>query len=182
MIDHIHRFTVPAAYALLPPAMASDRATAMLLAIGLHEGDGFTARKQYHGGPAHSFWQLEPVAVREVLEHARTKAAADSVVDALCYRVPKATIARQTLELWEAMTHNDTLAYCLARLNLWTFPPALAGPDNPDLAWRQYLAIWKPGAYTRGTEEQRQQLRTAWNHHYAEAWSRVQAGTAADAT
>jgi hypothetical protein len=177
MIDHLLRFTLPAAYSLLPEAMRSDRATAMLLAIGLHESDGFRARRQYNRGPAHGFWQFERVGTRGVLEHPRTQAAAAAVIDALCYRLPKATPARQALEVFDAITHNDTLACCLARLLLWTIPHPLPTATEPYIAFQQYLDAWRPGAFARGSEDQRAQLRAIWTHHYAEAWGRVQAAS-----
>lgn len=175
MIEHIHRFTVPAAYALLPPQMHSDHATAMLLAIGLQESV-FTARRQ-HPGPARGFWQFElKGALRGVLEHQATKAYAAVVIDALHYRVPKgAAPARQALELYEAITHNDTLACCLARLLLWTLPKPLPNPDDTDGAFRQYIEAWQPGAYEHGTEGERIRIRSVWRHNYAEAWTRVYA-------
>lgn len=179
MIDHILRFTIPAAYSLLPDGMRSDKATAMLLAVGLQESDGFTARRQYNRGPAHGFWQFERAGgVKGALTHPASKDAADAVIDALRYRLPKATPARQALEVFEAITHNDTLACCLARLLLWTLPVPLPGRDDVSTAWHQYVEAWRPGAVTRGTDAQRTTLRATWNHHYAEAWGRVQAASA----
>ena len=177
MVDHVLTFTVPAAYSLLPPAMRSDKATAMLLAVGLHESDGFSARRQYNRGPAHGFWQFERTGTRGVLEHPRSEAAAAEVIAALRYQLPTATPARQALEVFEAVTHNDTLACCLARLLLWTLPVPLPAEDDPSAAWAQYVQGWKPGAVTKGTDEDRIRLRAHFYHCYAEAWGRVNAAT-----
>lgn len=175
MIDHVQQFVIPAAYSLLPPTWASAKATAYLLAIGLHEGDGFTARKQYHGGPARSFWQWEYQTVKAVMVHPASKAAVDGLIDALCYRLPIATVARQAREIFEAMQHNDTLACGLSRCLLRTVPAPLVGPEDPGEAFTQYLAGWNPGAYRRGTNEERLTLRASFFHSYAEAWARVTA-------
>lgn len=167
MIDHIQRFTIPAAYSLLPEAMQSDKATALLLAIGLQESDGFSARRQYQRGAGHGFWQFELRGVRGVLLHERSREVANDVVDALRYRLTtRHTDARQAVEVYDAVTHNDTLACCWARLLLWTLPMPLPGPGDADLAWGQYLAAWRPGKPHPET----------WDHYYAEAWQRVTAG------
>src|SRR5690606_38643231 len=66
------------AYALLPSRMDSDRATVMLLAIGLQESR-FEHRRQIKG-PARGFWQFERGrGVRGVLTHPATAALAREV-------------------------------------------------------------------------------------------------------
>lgn len=173
MVDHLLTYTLPAAYSLLPAAMRSDSATAFITAIGLQES-GFTHRKQI-SGPAHSWFMFERIGVRDVLEHPRTTAAAEALIDALCYSLPKATVARQALIVYEAIMHNDTLACGFARLNLWKLLKPLPGPADVDEAFGQYLRLWRPGAFTRGTDEQKIALRARFGHSYAEAWMRVTA-------
>ena len=176
MVDHLLTYTIPAAYSLLPAKLRSDQATAMLVAIGLHES-GFTHRKQV-GGPARGWWQFERIGTRDVLEHARSKDIAETVLDALCYAMPKATIARLAMDLADPLTHNDTLACCFARLKLWTLPKPLPPREEyGQMAFEQYIQLWKPGAYVKGSQETRQQLRAAFGHSYAEAWARVTATT-----
>lgn len=175
MVDHVLTYTMPAAYSLLPVAMRSDKATALLIAIGLHES-GFTARRQLRG-PAHGFWMCERGGgVKGVLTHPRTATPALAVFDALQYsRRPTDTIARVGSEVFEAITHNDVFACCVARLLLWTLPAPLPAPDDPADAFAQYLEAWRPGAYTRGTEAQRIEIRARFVQHYADAWARVTA-------
>ena len=80
MIDEVHRFIVPTAFALLPPTMRSDRATAMLLAIGLQESR-FLHRRQFHNGPARGFWMFERGGgITGVLQHERSQRDADRIV------------------------------------------------------------------------------------------------------
>lgn len=175
MVDHILAYTMPAAYSLLPSEMRSDKATSMLIAIGLQES-GFAARRQLRG-PAHGFWMFERGGgVKGVMTHERTVTHALAVFDALQYRRrPIDTMARVGSEIFEALTHSDVLACCVARLLLWTLPAPLPAPDDPAGAFAQYLEAWRPGAYARGTEAQRTELRARFTDHYAEAWARVTA-------
>lgn len=56
MIDLLHRFLVPAAYAVLPAEMQSARATAFLLAIALQES-GARKRRQVAWGQYLKGWK-----------------------------------------------------------------------------------------------------------------------------
>lgn len=166
MVDHTLRFTIPAAYALLPREMDSERATALILAIGLQESE-FRARRQYQRGPAKGYWEFELRGVKGVLTHPRSAQHAETVIDALCYRMgPRTSPARQAVTIYDAMADNDTLGCCWARLLLWTLPVPLPGPDEATAAWGQYTAAWKPGKPRPET----------WAHNYGEAWARVRAG------
>lgn len=161
MIDHVHRFVIPAAYALLPPKMESDYATAMLLASGAQES-GFRSRRQVDGGTAHGLWQFDPgngAAVAGVLRHPRTRQYIEPVLTTLCYTNLHDRIA----SCYNIIEHNDTLACVFARLLLWTFPLPLPSDDQPELAWKQYLECWRPGTPRRET----------WDAYYADAWARV---------
>jgi hypothetical protein len=173
MIDHVLRFTVPAAYALLPAPMASPAATALLLAIGLQESK-FLHRRQGGDGPARGFWQFErghvatvvnvPVARRNiagVIRHPATAAHIGSVLRAL--RFGGAVGNPSTCHV--LVEHNDTLACAFARLLLWTLPEALPRREAPRRAWQQYLDAWRPGTPHSET----------WDAYYAEAWDRVEA-------
>lgn len=154
MIDLLHRRIIPAAYDVLPPAMASDRATAMLLAIALQESKA-QHRKQT-GGPARSFWQFERVGVAGVLGHKSSRNHITSAMVALCE--PAGIEAAHS-----AITHNDVLAACFARCLLWQLPDSLPGPNEPERAWTQYLTAWRPGKPKPGT----------WGAYYHDAWQRV---------
>jgi len=155
MIDLLQRFIVPAAYALLPPAMASDRATAMLLTIALQESKA--EHRLQIGGPARGFWQFERSGgIAGVLSHPHSRGPIGAVLETLRYR-------RSGDECYRAVADNDILAACFARCLLWTLPTALPQRDEPVLAWGQYLASWKPGKPHRST----------WDAYYAEAWARV---------
>jgi len=157
MIDHTLRFTVPAAYALLPARLASPAASAMLLAIGLQESR-FLKRQQVQG-PARGFWQFERAGIAGVLKHPATAPLINHALFYLRYE-PEATNPSLCHALVE---DNDTLACIFARLLLATLPEDLPTRDAPDLAWTQYLAAWRPGKPHSGS----------WDALYAEAWSRV---------
>jgi len=160
MIDLILRYTLPAAYALLPPAMASREASALLLAIGLQES-GFLTRRQRLGGPARGFWQFERGGgVHGVLTHPAVAFHIEAACSALVYRTPSGI---REHELHAAIEHNDVLACVFARLLLWTLPDPLPGRDASGLGWAMYLSAWRPGRPHSDT----------WPAHYAEAWARV---------
>lgn len=154
MIDYLRRFIVPAAYSVLPPAMASEKATAMLLAIALQES-GAHHRRQVHG-PARGFWQFEPIGVRGVFEHPATATLARTVLERLCY--PRALTVPAVAEIIE---DNDVLACALARLTLWPLRAVLPNRTQFEPAWEQYLRAWRPGKPRRAT----------WDADFAYAWN-----------
>lgn len=160
-IDYVHRLVIPAAYDLLPLHMASVEATAMLLAIGMQESDGFRARAQYGSGPARGFWQFEKGGgVAGVLLHPKTS----PIVTALCeqtFQVPPVPS-----ECHRAIEHNDILAAVFARLLLWTVPRPLPGKLEPVMGYRQYLEGWRPG----------KPHEAKWPFSYAVGWRRVEDG------
>jgi hypothetical protein len=148
--SYLHRHIVPAAYDVLPKQMASDDASAMLIAI---------ARQV--NGPARGFWQFEANGgVKGVLRHPSTRTYAKAALVALCYR---STLT--PAEIHAAIEHNDMLACVWARLLLWTLPDALAQSHEPEKAWGHYLAAWRPGKPHPKT----------WDAHYTRAWAMVTA-------
>lgn len=155
MLETVHLYIVPAAYSLLPTIMASDRATAMLLAIGLQESR-FKHRYQIPVAHARGFWQFEQAGLHGVLEHSMTADHATNVCWQLGYR------STNVEWLHPALQHNDVLACGLARLLLWTVPESLPGPEDADEAWEQYLSAWRPGKPR--PDNWHQFYRRAWNH------------------
>jgi len=78
--------------------------------------------------------------------------------------------ARQTeKELFSQLELDDVYAAGMARLLLWTDPKALPALNRPNDAFEYYLRTWRPGAYTRGTAEQRAEIRSRWGRAYGEA-------------
>lgn len=142
-----------AAMSLLPSAMNSVNAKAMLIAIGMQESR-FENRRQMYDGPARGFWQFEQGGgVRGVLSHPATKPNALAVLGRLGYSM-------YPTDVWNAIEHNDILACCFARLNLWWIPGALPGPGEHEKSWAYYIEGWRPGKPHRGT----------WDEFYDEAW------------
>ena len=156
-IDYLAQSVIPAASSLLPVAMTSTQATAMLLAIALQESKA-AARRQGGEGPARGFWQFEVSGVAGVRLHHATQEYVRDVLETLCY-APKST--HRALQL--ALTDNDVLACVFARLNLWWLPAPLPGPDHQAEGWRQYLEAWRPGKPHPET----------WPEHFAQAWALV---------
>lgn len=153
MLDQIARFTLPAAYSLLPPHLESPEATAMLLAIALQES-GAHYRQQVNG-PARGFWQFEQGGVRAVLGHGSTGPMARASLAKLCYSSSSTVPA-----VHAALEHNDVLAALMARLLLWPVRADLPGRGMNEEGWQQYLAAWRPGKPRRVT----------WDADFDYAW------------
>lgn len=153
MIDHIRRYVLPAAFALLPPGWGSPQAAALLLAIGLQESR-FEYRRQING-PARGFWQFEVAGVRGVLQHPATKVAVADAVDALRFGT------LQPAQLQALLETNDTLAAVCARALLYTVPAQPGALDHQAAGWHAYLSGWRPG---------RPRLET-WAGNYTDAWT-----------
>lgn len=160
MIEQIHQFVIPGAYALLPASMASPSATAMLLAIGLQESK-FKYRQQV-GGPARGFWQFEQGGgIAGVLRHEATAPHIRRVLRAQCY--DSMTDAPRACHL--LVTDNDVIAAAFARLLLWTVPGRLPNRNEAAYGWECYVNGWRPGKPHRAT----------WDAYFASAWQRVDA-------
>lgn len=140
-----------AACSLLPPALDTPNAKAMLWAIGLQESR-LDARRQI-GGPARGFWQFELGGVRGVLNHRASQSIIRSVLDRLDYDYAPETS-------YTAIEHNDVLAFAYARLLLYTLPQPLPERTNPAEGWRQYADAWRPGKPHRET----------WDALFERAW------------
>lgn len=159
MITYLYEHILPAAYEILPKAMNSPEASAMLLAIALQETH-CAARRQFGNGPARGFWQFERGGgVAGVQTHPLTSRLALLAHAALCYG-PQMTAG----DAWTAIEHNDVLAAVYSRLLLWTHHSALPGPSLPDVAWVIYFESWRPGKPKPET----------WAANYKRAWAIVQ--------
>ncbi len=156
MIEHVAAFVLPAAYALLPAAMNTPAASALLLAIGQQESR-FLYRHQEHG-PARGFWQFEVSGVRGVMEHRATMTVIAGALSALRY-----DHTAEPSAVHPCLQDNDTLAACFARCLLWTLPAALPERDDPDAGWACYMKAWRPG----------KAHRESWNVFYTEGWAHV---------
>lgn len=153
---YVHREVLPTALELLPGKMDSPEARAMILAIGLQESK-FKYRIQQPNGPAHGFWQFEKGGgVRGVLTNGATAPLIFPVLQVLAYPANEA-------ECYVAISHNDVLATCFARLLLWSVPGALPRQNEPSKGWAQYLKGWRPGKPHPQT----------WDANFAEAWRTV---------
>lgn len=145
---------------LLPPAMTSVEAEAMVLAICLQESR-IDKRRQIGKqpgtfGPARGYAQFEWIAAKEVLRHPASQRHAVSLCQTLDVE-PDAGVVHAALE------YQDILAAGFARLYLWTIPARLSRRDEAERAWNQYLRRWAPGKPHPET----------WPDYYAIAWEVV---------
>ena len=170
-LDEITRTAIEPALHWLPVKMNTMEARVEMLTIGLQESR-FEHRYQVLNdpakkGPARSFWQGEQGGgmVAGVMNHPASKDLARAACTA--HGVPFTTRA-----VWEAIEHNDVLAAILARLLLWTEPGQLPRVSDAAGGWALYLRAWRPGAYDRGSPDDRAALRMKWerNHRAARAF------------
>lgn len=163
--DALRRVIRPA-LELLPSSMGAPEAEVMVLAIMLQES-GLNARVQV-GGPARGLAQFEQAGgVRGVLTHSATGKLARK----LCATRGCPPTERSA---YLALANDDVLAAGFARLLLWTDPQPLPELGDEQGAFELYaLRTWRPGAYARGTPEERLKLRKKWAGHYAVALDTV---------
>jgi len=138
----INRVVISPGLSLLDPRMDTKEARAMLIAIGMQESR-FQHRRQI-SGPARGFWQFEKAGIEGVLSHRASYDMARRVCAAL-------RITPTVDSCYDAITYNDALAVCFARLLLWTLPEPLPGMKDVDEGWRQYIKAWRPGKPHRET-------------------------------
>lgn len=167
------RTAITPALAMLPAEMDSAAARIQLLTTGLQESL-FLHRRQLVGkpprpiGPAKSFWQGEQGGgmVHGVRVHLDTRDLAAQI-----YRARG--VPANDGAIWNAIEHDDVLAAGLARLLLWSDPRPLPVVGDEDGAWALYLRTWRPGAYARGTPDERATLHAKWLVNYATARTEV---------
>jgi len=154
------RTAIEPALALLPEAMHTPEARALVLAIALQESR-LRHRRQI-GGPARGYCQFEQGGgCTGVLTHRASTVHAQVICTALDVTPTPAAV-------YAALEFQDLLAASFARLLLWTDPEALPtdqGMDGAEAGWRIYLRTWRPGKPHEGT----------WPECYARAWSTVEA-------
>lgn len=146
---------------LLTAKFDGRKARVMLLAIGLQESD-FVHRKQIVG-PARSFWGFEQAGgIHGVLTHS----ASSQYAKAVCQL---RAVAPVESDVYAAFLSDDPLACAFSRLLLWTNPAPLPQLGNDQAAFEYYRRDWRPGAYDRGTEDQRAEVVERWRGNYAAA-------------
>lgn len=161
------------AMGMLPTRMDSLAARVMLLSIGLQESR-FEHRYQIvqgrpgAKGPARGFWQFERGTAASrggvwgVFLHKSTSAFLKDLCERRgCPPTPS--------NIWEAIETDDVLAAGLARLLLWTDPQQLPAVTEEGGAFDLYIRTWRPGAWDRGSFEQRAELRAKWGRNHRKA-------------
>lgn len=143
------------ALSLLPPALDTPAARAMMLAICLQESR-LQHRRQIKG-PARSYAQFELGGLTGVLRHEKSSPMIASVVSELGYS------DLSPFDLHAVLEHNDLLGAAFTRLLLWTSAKPLPSPHDPQAGWDLYIDGWRPGKPHRET----------WDEFYAESWEEV---------
>lgn len=142
-----HKILLPATLAMYPAHYNTPPARAMLLTIIGVESE-FLHRQQLIGsirkwwesvtGPATSYYQIERIGIRGVLEHHRAGLLLRKVLQELGYPAELEVIH-------QAIKYDIVLATVIARLILWIDPAPLPGPNEPKIAHAYYLRCWRPG-------------------------------------
>lgn len=179
--DFLKKIIDPA-LAMLPAKMTSRNARIAMLVIAMQES-ALMHRRQLVGnpptptGPAKSFWQAEQGGglvhgVRLFTRGGVNLLAEDLYHQRGLFNKPM-QITSMDRVIWDAIEHDDILAAGLARLLLWTHAAAL--PDYGEVlnAWNYYLELWRPGAYTRGNQQVRDDLWRKWKTNYGIASNAV---------
>ena len=174
MVDllwHTYKWTIPAAYSLLPGQMNNGEATAEMLAIGLHESL-FKARVQgkirslrtYEdfdptAGPARGLWQFERKGgVAEILTSSDTKDIAIPICKMFL-------IDPNINAVHAALGFHDVLAAVFARLLLWRDSRPMPTPLEAVKGYSIYLRNWRPNpdAAAAHAKDWPGNFNTAWN-------------------
>lgn len=156
---------VPTLHHLLPAKFDSTAARVQLLATTGQESN--LATRSQTGGPAHGLWQAEQGgSIHGVLTNKATSQYARSVCMLLA-------VAPVESDVYAGLLVSDELACAFARLTLWADPHPLPDLDDEEGAWQCYLRNWRPGAYTRGTDDERAKLRHRWHGNYGAAIAAV---------
>lgn len=180
------RHAIESAYELLPARISSDKATLMLLAIQRQEDPELRryqlvkrtpktlpeniVSEQWAKGPARGWPQMEQGGgVKGVLTHAGVQDYAFNVCDHF-------KLTASAFSVWRALETNDVLSAAFARLLLWADSKPLPEIGDTEGAWKTYIRVWRPGAYTNGNEMKRAELRAKWQRNYTDAMNELGMG------
>jgi hypothetical protein len=159
------------ALALLPKKLDTASARLELTTIGLqesllkHRWQVIDVVKPETKGPARGLLQFERGGgVRGVIRHPVTNHLAQQ----LCH---DRDVGFDEKLVWLAMENDDILCAGFGRLLLLADPHPLPPVGEAEEAWLCYLRCWRPGAYERGTEKEREALHSKWLRNYAQAFA-----------
>jgi hypothetical protein len=116
--------------ALLPWGQVAEREV-LLVAIAIQES-GLKHRRQIGGGPARSWWQIEP----------------DTAIDTFQRCLPIRDVWEEFPlgdELLVELEHSEIRACAIAAGILRLTPGRLPAVGDEDAAWQYYLKAWRPG-------------------------------------
>lgn len=123
------------ALAVYSPGIDTPQARVLLTAIAIQES-ALKKRYQAGGGPARSWWQIEPRTAIDVL--ARYNAVRHFCID---IGVTEAVIE----DFKYALQYCDAAACAIARGILHLDPQPLPDVGMVNEAWLAYLRCWRPG-------------------------------------
>jgi hypothetical protein len=156
-------------------AVHTGRAAARLFLLasalqetGLQHRAQVVAGRPTAAGPARGWWQFEEPTVGLLLQHSVSAPRLRQLCGA-------AWVRPEPDDIWRAIEGHDLLAVGVARLLLLTDPQPV--PTTEIEGWTCYAErLWRPGAWSRGSVQQRQQLRAKWSENWRAAQATLIAG------
>jgi hypothetical protein len=138
-IVDLHSNVIIPALQLLPAKMGHQKAILQLGATAIQESN-LQHRRQHPTGPARSFWQMEPIAIQDVV----TRPSSIAHARALCQFFD---VRFNWRDIYDAIQHGqyDVFACALARLNYWNDITSIPDVDQIQRAWNYYIRVWRPG-------------------------------------
>jgi hypothetical protein len=162
---------------LLPWQMNTQDAWALLLTFGMQESLLQHRRQLIRRagrlvpeGPAKGLWQFERGGgCKGIVEHHTSRYWTHHICKVR-------GVQFNATGLWNGLETDDVLAAAAARLLIFTDPHRLPVASDERGAWNLYIRVWRPGAWTRGTPEERAELRSKFQRYHAQALAFVSKG------
>ena len=114
----------------------------LLLMIALQESN-LKHRNQYPVAYARGFWQFERGCCNLLWKNETANKLIKAVSSEIAF--PIAT----SIDIWEGVEVNDTIAVAVARVNLYLDPRPLPKLEDEEKCWQYYNSIWRPGKPNR---------------------------------
>lgn len=118
--------------------LLTNNSHALMLMIALQESN-LMHRNQYPVAFAKGFWQFERSGCHGLWLHNESKPLLLAVANEIRYPL------KTSIDLWEGVENNDTIAVAAARALLWTDPKPLPSMKDIDKCWKYYINNWRPG-------------------------------------
>lgn len=166
---YLKEVVVPALSLVTPTKLDTPSARVQLVTTAMqesslrHRWQVIDPIKPETKGPARGLLQFERGGgVRGVMRSPVTKSNAMLICE-------QRHVPFDETAVWVRMETDDILCAAFGRQLLFADPHSLPPMGDEEGAWECYLRCWRPGAYERGADSERQKLRVKWASNYAAA-------------